>query len=145
MKTLLLSPSQHIEKVTWGGMYIRITRHYLFLFFAVYFGWLFKLISHVSPFPWPMFIAVSVVVGVLCVLVFVFRPADGGFQFPFTQDGLPSQAFLCGGGGTIPIVSFRHKSQPPTAVAAAAAAAGAGSGSSAAAGQHSAATGRGGR
>jgi uncharacterized membrane protein len=43
LKLMLLAPPDHIQRVTWPAVYMRLTRHYVYLIFAIYFAWLFKI------------------------------------------------------------------------------------------------------
>jgi hypothetical protein len=76
----MLAPAQHIERVTWGGIYMRLSRHYAFLFCAVFAGWLFKLQEHAGGLLQHVELAgtVAAVMMVVAVLAYALRPHDGG-------------------------------------------------------------------
>ena len=79
LKRLMLAPTQHVERVTWGGIYVRLTRQYGYLFIAVYIGWCFKLYEQrasVNVVAWGA--SVTAVAVILAAIVVKFRPIDGG-------------------------------------------------------------------
>jgi hypothetical protein len=85
LKTLLLAPLQHSEQLTWGAVYIRLTRNYGYLFLACYIGWCFKLslLDSAQGFPWTTFAVVSGACVAIVTLIYIVRPADGGLGLPY--------------------------------------------------------------
>jgi uncharacterized membrane protein len=81
LKDMLLKPLPHVEVVSWGSFYIRLTRHYVFLFLAVTVGWVFKVLYSDVQYMYTLLLSVLGVIVVLSAVVAYFRPADGGFGF----------------------------------------------------------------
>lgn len=79
----MLAPLQHSEHMSWGAVYIRLTRNYGYMLAAVYIGWIVKLTGLESGVPVGIFLVVTVLLIAVAIVVFILRPADGGAWWPF--------------------------------------------------------------
>lgn len=89
LKLLMLAPTQHVERVTWGGVYFRLSRHYASLLVAVFVGWVFKLYEHAGGVAThaPTVACVAGVYVLVGLVAYGFRPVDGGLSLPGTGPG----------------------------------------------------------
>ncbi len=74
----MLAPLQHSEHMSWGAVYIRLTRNYGYMLIAVYIGWIVKLTGLQTGVPVRVFVAVTIHLIVATITVFFLRPDDGG-------------------------------------------------------------------
>ena len=84
LKDMLLRPLPHVEVVSWGSVYIRLSRHYVFLYLAVLVGWTFKLFYSDVSNQITIALAVFGITIIVAIVIVYFRPPDGGFGFLFT-------------------------------------------------------------
>jgi hypothetical protein len=81
---MLLKSTSRLETVTWSSVYVRLVRHYGYLYVAVVLGWIFKVLIAL---PHDASLALLIILVLLaCVLVagvvYWYRPADSGLSFP---------------------------------------------------------------
>jgi uncharacterized membrane protein len=82
LKLLMLAPFQHIEHISWGGVYRRLSRQYVHLLIAVYIGWCFKLYETRTEQSGTWMASVGAVGVVMLALVWYYRPPDAGLSLP---------------------------------------------------------------
>ena len=73
IKRALLTPTR--KHLSWPAFYVRLERNYVFLLFATYLGWIFKLATLDGGFRWEVFGSVTGVLLFLVAVIYANRPA----------------------------------------------------------------------
>lgn len=79
---MMLAPMQHIERVSWAGVYLRFSHQYVFLVWGVFVCWCFKmyLLELEDGLSWGL--VGATVFSLVTAGMFKARPPDDGMMLP---------------------------------------------------------------